>query len=101
MRNKIKSEEIPIEEVEGEIFDTALDKALRRLRDSNPRYSFPYTHFPGVLLQPLGQVSKKIANLQHHSKTFSICILREPLMSICAFSMCCLCIHSLTCKALS
>ena len=59
MRNKIKSEEIPIEEVEGEIFDTALDKALRRLRDSNPRYSFPYTHFPGVLLQPLGQVSKK------------------------------------------
>ena len=34
-----------------------LDK--RRLTDSNPRYSFPYTHFPGVLLQPLGQVSKK------------------------------------------
>src|SRR6478736_9157286 len=30
---------------------------MRRLRDSNPRYSFPYTHFPGVLLQPLGQVS--------------------------------------------
>src|SRR6187399_726262 len=30
---------------------------LRRLRDSNPRYGFPYTHFPGVLLQPLGQVS--------------------------------------------
>ena len=29
----------------------------RRLRDSNPRYGFPYTHFPGVLLQPLGQVS--------------------------------------------
>lgn len=29
----------------------------RRLGDSNPRYSFPYTHFPGVLLKPLGQVS--------------------------------------------
>ena len=26
----------------------------RRRRDSNPRYGFPYTHFPGVLLQPLG-----------------------------------------------
>ena len=31
--------------------------ALRRRRDSNSRYSFPYTHFPGVLLQPLGHVS--------------------------------------------
>jgi hypothetical protein len=30
---------------------------LRRRRDSNSRYSFPYTHFPGVLLQPLGHVS--------------------------------------------
>ena len=29
----------------------------RRLRDSNPRYGFPYTHFPGVPLQPLEQVS--------------------------------------------
>ncbi len=38
---------------------------MRRLRDSNPRYSFPYTHFPGVLLQPLGQVSKKIVGKGH------------------------------------
>jgi hypothetical protein len=30
---------------------------LRRLRDSNPRYGYPYTNFPGLLLQPLGQVS--------------------------------------------
>ena len=30
----------------------------RRERDSNPRYSYPYTHFPGVLLQPLGHLSK-------------------------------------------
>ena len=29
----------------------------RRVRDSNPRYPFEYTHFPGVLLQPLGQLS--------------------------------------------
>ncbi len=29
----------------------------RRERDSNPRYSSPYTHFPGVLLQPLGHLS--------------------------------------------
>ena len=25
----------------------------RRERDSNPRYGFPHTHFPGVRLQPL------------------------------------------------
>ena len=29
----------------------------RRRRDSNPRYGFPYTHFPGVRLQPLGHPS--------------------------------------------
>ena len=33
------------------------DFLWRRRRDSNSRYSFPYTHFPGVLLQPLGHVS--------------------------------------------
>ena len=30
----------------------------RRERDSNPRYGFPYTHFPGVRLQPLGHPSE-------------------------------------------
>ena len=30
---------------------------VQRGRDSNPRYGFPYTHFPGVLLQPLGHLS--------------------------------------------
>ena len=34
----------------------------RRLRDSNPRYSYPYTNFPGLLLKPLGQVSYFILN---------------------------------------
>ena len=29
----------------------------RRERDSNPRYGCPYTHFPGVRLQPLGHPS--------------------------------------------
>ena len=29
----------------------------RRVRDSNPRNSFPFTRFPSVLLQPLGQLS--------------------------------------------
>ena len=29
----------------------------RREGDSNPRYGFPYTHFPGVRLQPLGHPS--------------------------------------------
>jgi hypothetical protein len=34
------------------------DGALwRRGRDSNPRYGFPHTHFPGVRLQPLGHPS--------------------------------------------
>ena len=32
----------------------------RRPRDSNPRYGFPYTHFPGVPLQPLEQVSGRL-----------------------------------------
>ncbi len=30
----------------------------RRERDSNPRYGFPHTHFPGVRLQPLGHPSQ-------------------------------------------
>ncbi len=30
----------------------------RRGRDSNPRYAQTYTHFPGVLLQPLGHLSR-------------------------------------------
>ena len=30
---------------------------MRRKGDSNPRYSFPYTHFPGVRLKPLGHLS--------------------------------------------
>ena len=29
----------------------------RREWDSNPRYGSPYTHFPGVRLQPLGHPS--------------------------------------------
>src|SRR5687768_7823554 len=29
----------------------------RREWDSNPRYGFPYTRFPSVLLQPLGHLS--------------------------------------------
>ena len=41
----------------GRNFFNQLDK-LQRGRDSNPRYGFPYTHFPGVLLQPLGHLSK-------------------------------------------
>lgn len=35
----------------------ALFYCWRRERDSNPRYGFPYTHFPGVLLQPLGHLT--------------------------------------------
>ena len=32
----------------------------RRGRDSNPRYSFPYTRFPSVRLQPLGHLSNLV-----------------------------------------
>ena len=34
-----------------------ISKNWRRRRDSNSRYGCPYTHFPGVLLQPLGHLS--------------------------------------------
>ena len=34
---------------------------MQRGRDSNPRYGFPYTHFPGVLLQPLGHLSVSLS----------------------------------------
>ncbi len=30
---------------------------IRRGRDSNPRYGYPYTRFPSVLLRPLGHLS--------------------------------------------
>ena len=38
----------------------------RRGRDSNPRYSFPYTRFPSVLLKPLGHLS----NPENSSREF-------------------------------
>ena len=36
----------------------------RRERDSNPRYGFPHTHFPGVRLQPLGHPSAVLSRGQ-------------------------------------
>ena len=39
-------------------------KGWRRERDSNPRYGFPYTHFPGVRLQPLGHLSNRACALR-------------------------------------
>ena len=36
---------------------------LQRGRDSNPRYPHGYTRFPGVLLQPLGHLSRLIFDL--------------------------------------
>ena len=41
----------------GQTYSILPDNKWRRERDSNPRYSFPYTRFPGVLLQPLGHLS--------------------------------------------
>ena len=40
-------------------------KIWRRKRDSNPRYGFkPYTHFPGVLLKPLGHLSAELTDFR-------------------------------------
>lgn len=33
-------------------------KKIRRGRDSNSRYGFPYAVFPGLCLKPLGHLSK-------------------------------------------
>ena len=54
---------------------TAITERLRRWRrerDSNPRYGFPYTHFPGVRLQPLGHPSivELELRVQQSSKTW-------------------------------
>ena len=35
----------------------------RRERDSNPRYGFPYTRFPSVLLKPLGHLSVSVVSI--------------------------------------
>ena len=43
----------------------------RRGRDSNPRYGFPYTHFPGVRLQPLGHPSASRGALPRASDAHS------------------------------
>ena len=40
----------------------------RRGRDSNPRWTFTHTHFPGVLLRPLGHLSKKGALKRERSE---------------------------------
>src|ERR1700747_434219 len=43
----------------------------RRERDSNPRWSFPHTRFPSVLLQPLGHLSR-LKSLPTLTQTSSI-----------------------------
>ena len=39
--------------------------------DSNPRYGFPYTHFPGVRLRPLGHPSIMPRTLRGAAETKS------------------------------
>ena len=53
--NKVRTPELQIENASNE----ALYSTWRRGWDSNPRYGHPHTHFPGVLLQPLGHLSNK------------------------------------------
>ena len=39
------------------VVEARFGERKRRRRDSNSRYAFTYTNFPGLLLQPLGHVS--------------------------------------------
>src|SRR5579885_2120689 len=55
----------------------AILRNWRRGRDSNPRYGFPYTHFPGVRLRPLGHPSAVWA----HSRPVAPKISEPPLVS--------------------
>ena len=51
----------------------------RRGRDSNPRYGDkPYTHFPGVLLQPLGHLSA--SGHRPHPRQAGACSTGLPAM---------------------
>ena len=54
---------------------------MRRERDSNPRYSFPYTHFPGVLLQPLGHLSLGVVGGKYTQKQSLNKCLQNPDLS--------------------
>ena len=68
---------------------------LRRGRDSNPRYGFPYIHFPGVPLQPLEHLSvyncegsknsiyslKKVLNFA----VYLLCLSVRPIYSFTIF----------------
>ena len=54
---------------------------LRRLRDSNPRYSFPYDGFQDRSIQPLWQASNilfvttKVVYLCHENNTYTLFII--------------------------
>ncbi len=41
------------------LLDKRQQPLKRREWDSNPRWSYPHTRFPSVLLKPLGHLSKK------------------------------------------
>jgi hypothetical protein len=48
-----------LKDIFDHIMELAEIKNIRRERDSNPRYSYPYTAFPVLRLQPLGHLSKE------------------------------------------
>ena len=50
----------------------------RRERDSNPRYGYPHTRFPSVLLKPLGHLSKV---LQYNDLQFIAKALTENYLT--------------------
>ena len=51
------AERIVLSVIFAKILGKSPKRYWRREWDSNPRYGFPYTRFPSVLLQPLGHLS--------------------------------------------
>ena len=56
----------------------------RREGDSNPRYSSPYTRFPGVLLKPLGHLSICLMTLSPNYFTTEF-LFHQAILFICCY----------------
>ena len=61
--------------------DAAVVGVLQRGRDSNPRYSFPYTRFPGEPLQPLGHLSVQGGKTKGLAASFKVKFARSQAHS--------------------
>jgi hypothetical protein len=57
----------------------------RTVRDSNPRDGSPPTHFPGVRLRPLGQLSVRRGIAQGHAQAQGKSVMPAPMLSCFTF----------------